>query len=540
MSGRRAVHLALLSFVFSWGCSPPSVAAPASASAAGPEGQSLSVSSNVNLDPAGETITVTGSGYRADKGVYVAFCLIPAPGVAPSPCGGGIDTTGQGGGSVWISSDPPAYGEGLAVPYGPNGSFEVTIKVAARINDDVDCTRMACAVVTRNDHTRTADRGQDVVVAVSFAGDGPGPLLVPIAVIGGLLALLGLGLVARRRRLLAAIVLPASIIAVLGCAAPLPTGPGSTLAADPSARAGCGPATATGPSDVEPISVVPRPDLPVTVSSFDGRSVTVTDASRILAVNLYGSIADIVFALGLGGNVIGRDQSTTFEAAAGLPIVTGASHDLSAETILELDPSIILTDGSIGPPEVLDQLRQAGIPIVVFDDQQTLAGLPAHIRAIAQALGVQDAGETLADRVAAEIEAARGLHPAGEEAPTIAFLYIRGTAGVYLMAGDGAGPDEMIEAIGAIDAGTNIGLSGFRPITTEALIAAAPNVILMMTEGLDSVGGVDGLLSQPGVADTPAGAARRIVDMDDGILLSFGSRTGRVLESLSSAVYRSC
>lgn len=238
--------------------------------------------------------------------------------------------------------------------------------------------------------------------------------------------------------------------------------------------------------------------------------------------------------------MVGRDTSTTFDAAADLPNVTGGGHELSAEAILDLNPTVLLTDASIGPPEALAQIRASGIPVVMLDDQQTLDSLPEQITAIATALGVPDAGEQLVDRVEADIAAAAASVPVDVEPPTIAFLYIRGTAGVYLIGGDGAGPDAMIEGIGAIDAGSKIGLTGFRPITSEALINAAPDVILMMTDGLESVGGVDGLLEQPGIAQTPAGANRRVVDMDDGILLNFGARTGLAMASLADAVYGSC
>ena len=130
----------------------------------------------------------------------------------------------------------------------------------------------------------------------------------------------------------------------------------------------------------------------------------------------------------------------------------------------------------------------------------------------------------------------------GEEVQHVAqpLLYRRGPAGIYLLTGAGAGPDAMIEAIGARDAGTELGVTGFKPITSEALINAAPDVILVLTDSVRSVGGVDGLLSIPGVAQTPAGEQRRIVDMDDGVLLNFGTRTGAAIEALAKAVYQFC
>ena len=481
-------------------------AVEAQSTATGTGGQALTVSNTTDLDPSGTIVRVTGSGYDPTKGIYVSFCVVPAPGELPTPCNGGIDLTGSGGGTVWVSSDPPIYATGLTTPYGPGGTFDVAITLEAALNETIDCRVVACAVVTRNDHTRGDDRSQDVLVPVAFAGPVPGasggmPTSAPVTPAGS----------------------PSS----------------TTSTTDPAAA--CGPSTAVvDTSTIDPITPRPAPVLPVTVTSADGRAVTITDVGRILPVNLYGSIAEIVFNLGLGDNVVGRDTSTTFDAARSLPLVTAQGHDLSAESILELNPSVILADDSIGPPEVLQQLRDSGIPIVMLPSQQTLESVPSHIRSIAAALGVPDAGEQLVTRVDEQIEAALADIPVPATPLSIAFLYIRGTAGVYLITGAGAGPDAMIEAIGATDAGTALGITGFRPITSEALIGAAPDVIVILTDSLASVGGIDGLLRQPGIAQTPAGEHRRIVDMDDGVLLNFGTRTGAAIEALAKAVYQPC
>ncbi|SNY67058.1 heme/hemin ABC transporter substrate-binding protein [Paractinoplanes atraurantiacus] len=316
----------------------------------------------------------------------------------------------------------------------------------------------------------------------------------------------------------------------------------SEVGAEPAAASnGCGIATAKlAGEDVTPLDPKPVPQLPVTVASADGRKVTVKSADRILAVNLYGSLGELVFSLGLGSHVVGRDTSTTFPAAAKLPLVTPQGHDLSAEAVLKLDPTVILADDSIGPATALEQIRKAGIPVVMIDDQQSMAGVPKHIRAVAAALGVPEAGERLVTRVQSEIDAAKKTAPTTGKKLKIAFLYVRGTAGVFLIGGKDAGSDAMIEAIGAEDAGSAAGLTKFRPLTSEGLINAAPDVILVMTEGLNSVNGVEGLLKLPGVAQTPAGINRRIVDMDDGVLLNFGGRTGKAVEALAKAVYGPC
>jgi len=155
--------------------------------------RTLTVSQSHGLSQSGQHVRVTGSGYDANKGIYVALCVIPPPNVLPTPCGGGVDIEGQAGASHWISSNPPSYGIGLARPYGPGGTFDTTFTVSPTINASVDCRFVRCGLLTRNDHTRSADRSQDVIIPVSFTqpaspgaplpapppADGPGGTAAP-------------------------------------------------------------------------------------------------------------------------------------------------------------------------------------------------------------------------------------------------------------------------------------------------------------------------------------------------------------------------
>lgn len=145
------------------------VAAQSSGVACAP---TVAVSRTSGLAAEGETVTVTGSCFDPAKGVYVALCLVPAPGAAPTPCGGGAALEGSTGASQWISSNPPPYAQGLTIPWGPGGSFSVTLRVSARLDAANDCRVVRCAVATKADHTRSSDRSQDVVVPVTFAGGG--------------------------------------------------------------------------------------------------------------------------------------------------------------------------------------------------------------------------------------------------------------------------------------------------------------------------------------------------------------------------------
>src|SRR5690606_28592358 len=146
-----------------------------------------------------------------------------------------------------------------------------------------------------------------------------------------------------------------------------------------------------------------------------------------------------------------------FAEAAHLPLVT-RGHDVSAESVLSLRPTIVLAQTDTGPPEAIDQIRGAGVPVLLLDTPRSADDAIARGELLATALGVPAAGAALAQRTADEIAAARATVPTGDAAPRVAFLYMRGSAGVYLLGGPGSGADSMIAAAGGIDAGTAIGL----------------------------------------------------------------------------------
>lgn len=316
----------------------------------------------------------------------------------------------------------------------------------------------------------------------------------------------------------------------------------ATVLSDPKAYDGPTHASLTA-QGVDPVEDHPAQKLPVTVTDAQGTKVTVKDASRILALDIYGTLSQTVFNLGLGEDVVGRDISTQFEEAQKLPLVTGQGHELVAEKILALDPSVILTDTSLGPWNVILQMRDAGIPVVVLDAHRGLDNIGSLTNEVAKALGVPEAGAKLAARTDAEVketraEIAKVAPTAVQDKLRTVFLYVRGQSGIYYMFGEGSGADSLIDAVGGYDVAQEIGWKGMKPVTDEGIIDAQPELILMMTKGLESVGGVDGLLERlPALAQTPAGQHRRIVDMTDSAVLGFGPRTPQILNALAVAIY---
>lgn len=308
-----------------------------------------------------------------------------------------------------------------------------------------------------------------------------------------------------------------------------------------------GPTTAVlAHATIEPVGDASQQQLPATVTSYDRsgpREVTVTDASRIVALDIAGTLATTLAGLGLQDSLVGRDSSTELPGTEDLPNLTTDGHTLNPEAVLAVRPTLVITDGSIGPIDGFQQLRDAGIAVVFVEDLDGFDGAEELARQVGAAAGMADAGEALAQRIGeqvAEVKAqiAQMAPSAEEDKLRMVFVYLRGSAGIYYVFGDESGADELIAALGGVDAAADAGIDGLSPLTDEAMVAANPDLILVMTSGLESVGGVDGLLAdRPAIALTAAGQHRRIVDMEDREILGFGPRSAAVLDALARAIY---
>lgn len=254
-----------------------------------------------------------------------------------------------------------------------------------------------------------------------------------------------------------------------------------------------------------------------------------TDASRI--VSLGGDMTELVFELGLGDSLVGIDVTTVGPAAAmKLPSV-GIGRFLAPEAVLAVSPTLVLADTDTAPTSTLDQLRATGVDVVVFETPSTFDEYFAKIADLAALLGAEGEGEILTERLKAEIGQITSVDPEWDQPPRALYLYTRGP-GTLLMFGEGMTSRALIEEAGAIDVGTESGVTGYITVTPEALVAASPDVIIVPSEGLDDIGGIDGLLQIPGIAETPAGQNRRILDYPQGDFLTMGPRMPASLELL--------
>lgn len=293
---------------------------------------------------------------------------------------------------------------------------------------------------------------------------------------------------------------------------------------------------ASVPTTTAAASVSPsiEPVLPVTLTDATGTEVTVESVDRIVPVD--GDLAEIVFALGLGDHVVATDLSATYPPEVDRVPDIGYQRALNPEPIAAVEPTVVLATDLAQPVETLDQLRDLDIAVVVIDREFTLEGPSRKVMAVAEALGVPDRGRALVEQMDAEIDAALALSATAADRPRTLVVYLRGEQ-TQLIFGAGTGVDVILPAVGATDVAAELGVVDTRQLSAESILAAEPEVFIVTTTGLESVGGIDGFLAIPGIAETPAGRAGRVLAYEDQYLLGLGPRFGRMVAEVTADLH---
>ena len=255
-----------------------------------------------------------------------------------------------------------------------------------------------------------------------------------------------------------------------------------------------------------------------------------SDFSVERVVVLANGVAEIMVALNAKSIVVGRDISSTADSLSEIPIVT-SGHQVISEKVIALEPDLVIIDASTGPKAAIDQILSAKIKVVQTPESWSLEDIPSKVLAVGSAIGAPGAAQLLINEL---INQSSVNQVSGK--PRIAFLYLRGTSTVYLIGGPGSGADSLIKAIGGVDVGAENLPRAFNSLTAESLANLNPDVLLVMTKGLESVGGIDGLIKLPGIAQTEAGKRKAIIDVDDSLMLSFGPRSYSLLNKLAKSV----
>lgn len=262
------------------------------------------------------------------------------------------------------------------------------------------------------------------------------------------------------------------------------------------------------------ISALPLGAHAATITGADGVKVNVQSPKRVVALN--GTTLEIIFKLGKGKTVVGKDVTGTYPENTILSV--GHWAQIPVEGVVSLKPDLVIgTADNLAMPSnstLVKQLRDAGIPVLVLPSSETggFENLKARIDLIAQVYGAQNAAKQLLNTYQSQFAALKTSLP--KKQPRVLFLYAHGPSSGVIY-GANTGSEALIQMAGGVNVATF--MDGSKPVTSEAMVALAPDAIIMLNRGLDAVGGIEGALKMPGVALTPAGKNKRIYAVDDSI-----------------------
>ena len=266
----------------------------------------------------------------------------------------------------------------------------------------------------------------------------------------------------------------------------------------------------------------------ILLGSLTVYSQKVFEKERIVSLN--GTLTEILCGLGLQNQIVGVDITSTYPATIGKVPKVGHNRNIGAEAVLALRPTIIVAVKSNGSmdmkPEVLQQFRSAGVKTLVFDQETSVAGTKKLINDVAGAFGASGKAAFLIRKLDADL--AKVQKPV--KLRKVLFVYARGS-GTLMVSGRNTPMEKIIHLAGAQN--TFNDFENFKPLTPESLVIGNPDVILLFTSGLESLGGIDGLLKIQGVAQTNAGRNRRVIEMDGQLLTGFSPRLGLAVQELS-------
>jgi iron complex transport system substrate-binding protein len=247
-----------------------------------------------------------------------------------------------------------------------------------------------------------------------------------------------------------------------------------------------------------------------------------------------GPLTEIVFALGAGANVVGADTSSVFPAETGALPKVGYQRQLASEGVLSLGPSLLLASEEAGPPDAIEQVRRAGVRVVTIASPKTSAAISDRVLSVGEAVERADEARVLAATMREAVTSLEARARSRATRPRVLFLYARGQ-GAMMVGGAGTAADVVLSLAGCTNAATE--LKGYLPLTPEAAVAARPDVVLAPEQGLASLGGPDGLFATPGLAETPAAGTRRVVAVDDLLLLGLGPRVIQAIDEVAGKVF---
>jgi iron complex transport system substrate-binding protein len=257
-------------------------------------------------------------------------------------------------------------------------------------------------------------------------------------------------------------------------------------------------------------------------------------AAELRIVSIGGSVTEILYALGVGGEIIATDTTSVYpREALALPKV-GYMRTLAAEPIVALTPDLVIAVDHAGPRKILDQIAAAGVPVVIVSDRPTAEGVAAKIAEVAKAVGADARGEGLAAGIAKAFARIKAVLAEDQARPSVLYI-LSAVDGAPLAAGQNTAADGMIALAGGRNALT--GFEGYKPLSPEAAVTANPDYVVVAEHGLSTLGGIEGVATRPDLGLVPAVKEGRVLVLDANYLLGFGPRAATAAAELAAHLH---
>jgi len=276
-------------------------------------------------------------------------------------------------------------------------------------------------------------------------------------------------------------------------------------------------------------------DASETLLDSQGNPLPSNAHERVITVG--GSLTEIAYALGKQDSLVAVDTSSVYPSKAleEKPDV-GYMRALSAEGILAMNPTLILAEEGSGPPQTIGMLREARVPFILVPHRFDAQGILTKIDVVGKALKAEREAAQLSEKVKEAFRQvdARVQSLSAEKKKRVLFLFsMRGDR--IMVSGRDTQASAVIKLAGAENVMTEI--EGFKPVSNEAILAADPDVILMMSRTGTPLIEEQAVLAHPALSATTAAKSGELITMPGMYLLGFGPRSAQAIGELSEKLY---
>lgn len=270
-----------------------------------------------------------------------------------------------------------------------------------------------------------------------------------------------------------------------------------------------------------------------TIVDQSGREVSLADTSKIISIG--GDITEILYAIGADSRIVAVDSTSQFPPRALKEKKdVGYLRALSTEGVLSINGTIIIASDKAGPPEVVKALKGTTVPYVEIKENYTPEGIAEKVRFVSRVAGLEPEGEKVATQIERDFQALADVR-ARIAKPLRALFVLNVANGRAMVGGSDTAADAVIKLAGATNAAA--GVSGFKPLSDEALLELQPEAIVTMRRTQSGTHDADQLMAMKGMSATPAAVSKRLITMDGLYMLGFGPRAPAAALDLMRELY---